>query len=97
MAFHESENNGMTKQWFFYVLLTIASASLGYGVSQETMRVDVQSNTDRIQYIANLLQTETNERQTEYSGLQNQMRVLIDQNSQLISLIRAQNQILNGK
>ena len=104
----ERESN-MGKQWFIYVLLTIAASSLGYGVSQETMHIELAHNTDKIIQVQAQLDDEIQNRKDSDAGLRQVMsdlaasqrssmdmqRATIEQSSQLISLIKLQNQILN--
>jgi hypothetical protein len=96
------QENNMGRQWFIYVLLTVASASIGYGISQETMHIDVVQNRDHITQLDSQLQNEVSERRVADQAQQDAanantalMRSMIDQSSQLIQLIKVQNQILS--
>lgn len=92
MTNHEPDKN-MGKQIAFYIMFGIACSSVGYGVSQETMRIDVQRNTDAIRYIENKIA----DQDMRISQLVSMQQATLEQSSQVISLIKLQNQILNNK
>jgi negative regulator of sigma E activity len=107
------ENNGMGKQLFIYVLLSVTGACIGYGISQETMRNELTRVADQASETSRQLTSEIQDRkesdaamkqqladamnqaQSQIAQLAGMQRTTLEQNNQVISLIKVQNQILN--
>ena len=85
-------------------LIAVVSASLGFGLSQASLAREVTRNTSDIHALAEAIKAESGMREAadqmigkSLDRITASMDVQTKQNTELISLIKVQNQILNQK